>query len=240
MKTYPVIFALLVLLLTGCTNGIVGSGHVITESRNVSNFDALNFSGVGEVTITQGDSESLTIQAEDNLMPLIKTEVKDRILTIGIMNRPGFLQFAPTRPIKFDLAVKNLKGIEISGAGHVQSNSLKSDRFSIRVNGVASIALDRLEATEVDSSISGAGNLVIGGQVVNQVALLSGLGNYQARNLNSQTARVTLTGAGNATLAAKENLDVSITGAGAVRYYGNPRISRHIAGAGVVDSLGSE
>lgn len=240
MKTYPVILAVLVLLLTGCASSIVGSGRVVTESRPVSDFDALDFSGVGEVTITQGDTESLTIQAEDNLMPLIRTQVKDRTLTIGVANQADLFQFAPTRPIRFNLAVKNLEGIEISGAGHVQSASLKSDRFSIKVNGVGSIVLDRLEANEVDSSVSGAGHLEIGGQVVNQAAQLSGLGNYQARNLNSQAARVTLTGAGNATLAAQDNLDVTITGAGAVHYYGNPRISRHIAGAGIVDRLGND
>ncbi len=240
MKTYLFIFAVLALLLSGCTGNVVGSGHVITENRSVSEFDALVLSGVGEVTITQGETEALTVQAEDNLMPLIKTEVKNRVLTIGLANDYGRTHMVPTRPIRFNLSVKNLNDIELSGAGHIQSAMLKSDRFSIRLNGVGSIVLDRLEATDIESSVSGAGRLEIGGQVVNQAAKLAGLGSYQARNLNSQTAQVTVSGAGDVTLAAKDNLDVTITGAGAVHYYGSPRLSRHITGAGVVDSLGKE
>jgi len=65
------------------TTPVTGSGKVITESRSVSNFKNITFSGMGEMLITQDETESLTIEAEDNIVALIKTEVKDDTLTIG-------------------------------------------------------------------------------------------------------------------------------------------------------------
>jgi hypothetical protein len=69
---------------------------------------------------------------------------------------------------------------------------------------------------------------------------MSGLGNYNAGDLESADATVTLTGAGSATVWAEHTLNVKISGAGNVSYYGSPQVSQSISGAGAVNSLGSK
>ena len=81
----PVIVAGL-LVLSACSV-INGSGHVETETRQVSGFTGIDLAGSGEVTIEQGDAESLTIEADDNVLPALTSKVSDSTLKLG--KKPG-------------------------------------------------------------------------------------------------------------------------------------------------------
>jgi len=239
-----IIVSLSVLFLAvGCAYplyAVVGSGNVITQSRPVSNFDSATLSGVGDITITQGDTESLTVEAEDNVMPHITTEVINRRLNIGFDNQDWATMIHPTKPIKFNLSLKNLSVLEVSGTGNVQAASIKTDRLNTRVSGAGNIRIDRLEATSLNTTLSGAGNVEVAGQVTNQDSSMTGLGNMKADNLKSQMARVTVSGAGSATIWAQESLDVTISGAGSVKYFGSPKVTQRITGVGDISYLGSK
>lgn len=236
---------LTVVLLAGCTFYIpFGLGRVVTgpsvvtrEDREVGEFNAVSLNGAGEMTITQSEKESLVIEAEDYLLPLIKSQVKNGVLVIDFDTDATI---RPTRSIKFDLGVKELKSIVVSGAALVRSESLKSDRLTVTVDGAGLVKLNRVEAMEVSTTMNGAGNVELAGNVVRQVATLNGLGNYETHDLNSKNAQVTVNGAGGATLRADENLNVSINGAGLVTYYGNPRVTHTITGVGGVRRAGDQ
>jgi hypothetical protein len=231
----------LLILAVGCSiplNSITGSGRMTTETRSVSNFDGVTLAGFGDLTIIQGDSESLTVQAEDNILPYITTQVANGTLVIGYDTRYGSDWIRPTQPIKFNLALKNLNTLELSGAGNIQSASLTSDQLVLRVSGAGNIKIDKLEAKELTTSLSGAGNLNIAGQAASLDSRLTGLGSLQAGNLKSQSAKVTISGAGSATMAATESLDVTLSGIGSVEYYGNPKVTQKVSGIGSVKSLG--
>jgi hypothetical protein len=62
-----ILFVLVALLGVGCGPIIEGSGHITTEARQVSNFSQVELLGIGELNVTQGDKETLRIEAEDNL-----------------------------------------------------------------------------------------------------------------------------------------------------------------------------
>ncbi len=241
MKILIICMAALSILLTGCAgNIVVGSGRVATESRAVSNFDGLSLSGIGEVTVTQGDSEALTVEAEENLMPYLKTQVRNGTLAISIDDRYLRTALVPTRPVRFNLSVKNLKSIDLSGAGNIQSASLKSDYLAIRISGAGALTLDHVEASDLTSTLSGVGNLKVAGQVTSQTANLSGVGGYDAGELNSRTARINVNGTGSATVWAQDNLYVAINGMGSVNYYGSPRVQQTMAGMGSIKQLANK
>ncbi len=235
-------FLSIVVLLAGCTfyipsglgRRVTGSGVVTQENRAVSEFNAVSLNGAGELTITQGEKESLVVEAEDNLLPLIKSQVRNGVLVIGFDSESFGATVHPTKSIKFDLSVKELNSIAVAGAAVIRSERLKGDRLTLTVDGAGLVKLNGVEATEVSTTMNGAGNVELAGNVVRQVATLNGLGNYQTHDLNSKSAQVTVSGAGGATLRADENLDVAINGAGSVTYYGNPRVTQKIAGVGVV------
>lgn len=238
MKTITIVLFAVLVLLTGCGPTIVtGSGRVTTENRSVSNFNAVALAGAGDLTIVQGDTEALSIEAEDNLIPYIKTEVKAGTLTISGEDGNAY---NPTKPIRYNLSVKNLHSVDFSGAGNIRSASLQSDQFHLVLSGAGTVVIDHLEAKNVTSTLSGVGGLMLSGQVTSQSAKLSGLGGYQAANLSSQSAQVDISGAGSATVWARDSLDVTTSGAGKVYYYGTPRVQRSKSGAGSVTSLGTK
>ncbi len=221
----------------GSSRVVTGSGHSSSETRNVSNLNSVQLSGLGDLRITQGDTESLTVEAEDNLLPLITTEMQGRTLVIGLQKNTSIV---PTQPIRYDLTLISLKGLTLSGAGNISADQLKADSLSITTSGAGNINLAKLQVSSVTARISGAGSLTLAGQASEESVTLSGLGNYSAGDLQCQTGSVTLSGAGNATVWTQSALDVRISGAGSVGYYGSPKVTQNVTGAGSVRSLGNK
>jgi hypothetical protein len=190
---------------------VSGSGNVITESRNVSGFSAVDMSGDGELRIEATGTESLTITADDNLMPYLRTDVFGSRL---ILDTREHVNLEPSRNIVYKLTVKNLDGINVSGDGKVDAKDINSERLKI--------------------SISGDGKVTIAGNVGEQNISISGDGAYQGQSLNSKTARVDISGDGRAILSVAEKLDANISGDGSVEYVGNPTLTQHISGDGSI------
>ncbi len=241
MKKYLLISLLIlaVLSLTACNIlPRVDPGNQVSETRDVSGFNEVRFKGVGELFITQGETEALMIETGEKIMPHITTEVVNGVLIIG-MDNSGYNFSVPT-PITFRLTVKDLNRVDLSGAGNIQANELRSDNIKFNLSGAGNINVENLQAESVESSLSGAGNISMAGKVPMQASLLTGLGSYQAGDLESSTVKVEVTGAGGATVWATELLDVIISGAGSVEYYGSPRVSEDVNGLGSVRSLGNK
>jgi hypothetical protein len=241
----PLIFVCILLLIALLTsaceiNVTTGSGKLTTKSKAVSGFSGVTFAGVGELVITQGSSESLTIEGEDNILARIVTEVKDGNLNIGFDSDNWQDIVRPTREIKYDLKVKNLNALNLSGAGSVTMAKLTTENVVFKVSGAGGVKISQLAAANVTCTLSGAGNVELNGKVTNQAITLSGLGNYNGGDLQSLTATIGLTGAGNATIWARDVLNVKISGAGGVSYYGTPKVNKEITGLGVLNSLGSK
>ncbi len=233
--------SLSVLLISGC-NGIggriEGSGHVITETRGVSNFDRVSMGGSGELILTQGDNESLTVEADDNIMEYIKTEVEGRTLVLGLDSDGRSI--STTQPIRFTLMVKNLVGLDLAGSGRVDAGSIDTDRLDVDVSGSGTMEIDSLAAETLGVSISGSGRVELAtGEVEKQDIEMSGSGGFRAGKLRSQEVSIEISGSGSAVVWAQESLEVSISGSGDVEYYGRPRITQQVSGSGSIKSLGN-
>ncbi|MEW5870156.1 MAG: head GIN domain-containing protein [Chloroflexota bacterium] len=240
----PLICLAALLLSMACTLtipgglGLRGSGNVITESRQVSDFNQVVLSGIGELQITQGESESLEIEAEDNLLPLIETEVRNNTLYIGIKeNRTGI---SPTKPIRYQLSLKELDSLEISGAGSAKVDVLETETLDLMLSGVGAIKVGTLTADTLAVAISGAGNCQVAGQVQRLKVDMSGAGSLEAGDLQAQTADVQISGVGGAKLWVSETLDAVLSGVGNLEYYGNPSVTMEESGVGRMKSLGDK
>ena len=214
-----------------------GSGNVVTEAREVSGFDSVALSGLGQVIITQGDEESLTIETDDNLMRHIESNVRNGTLELGLARNTIPV---PSQSIIFRVSVPDLTALDSSGAGLFEIDKLDTDRLKVTLSGAGDIKVDSLSATDLAVKISGAGNVDLAGQVGTQEIDMSGLGNYSAPDLESQTASVRISGAGGAVIWAQDTLDVEISGAGNVEYYGSPAVTKDISGAGRLTSRGDK
>jgi len=224
------LIALLAMVTSAC------SGVLTTETREVSGFHEVSMSTFGEVRITQGDTESLTVEAPSNFLRYLETYVENGVLYISM--RRGFLG-GPANRVIFTLTVKDLDGLSLSGAGTIKvMDGLQCTNLNINLSGAGSIEVDNLAAESVNANLSSAGAIIIAGKVDSQSVNLSGVGGFEAGDLESKSTLVNLTGAGGAVVWATEELDVTVSGVGSINYYGDPRVTQNVTGLGSVNSKG--
>jgi len=243
MKKLKAIFILtLTVLISGCIfpvryTRVLGSGKIISETRPISGFTALELNGIGTLIIEQGSKESLEVTAEDNIINYLKSDVYGRNLRLSV---DDFVSIDPTEEIIFHLTVKNLERIELSGLGNIEIEALKTPNLDLEISGAGSANIRDLQADSLNLDISGLGNVEIGGSVEDQRIELSGAGNYNADGLKSNEASIEISGTGKAVLWVENELDAELSGMGNLEYYGSPILSTEMSGIGTVKSLGEK
>lgn len=237
MKRFGVPAILLaVVVAAGCAQVTLhGSGNVVTESREVSGFDALALGGAGVLTISVGDEESLIITADDNLLEHIEATVESGRLTIG-PERGARLR--PSAPIRYDLTVVELRAIAVAGAAEVRAGTLPGDELDVAVSGSGEVAIERIDARLLTVAISGSGEVAVGGRADALSVAISGSGGYRGGDLESIRASCAISGSGDATVWVEDELDVGVSGSGSVSYYGEPSVRKDVSGSGRVAALG--
>lgn len=243
----PVLFIIpLILLVTvACTvtfnapeiRDLRGSGNLVTEQREVSGFDQLEFGGVGKMTIRQGDVESLTITADDNLIDRINTRVVGDRLIIDMEEN---INIGGMTRLNYELVVKDLSRLTLSGFGDIDVAELRTDTLTVLLSGSGNLTVDDLQARRLEVTITGFGNTELAGEVEDLEIIIKGAGNFNGGDLFGRSAQVEVSGFGNATVWVESNLDVEITGSGNVSYYGLPDVTQSITGFGRLESLGSK
>jgi hypothetical protein len=208
-----------------------GSGRVVTDTRTVPEFSAVDLRGLGQLTVTLGGQPGPTVEAEDNLLPQISSTVSGDTLILEL--KAG----RPTQPIGYRVTARQITALSTSGAGDIDAPDLPGPRLRTNQSGAGNIRLDRLSVQALESSVAGAGSLAASGTATSLVLSLAGAGNVAARDLAVQDAELTMSGAGKAVVRVSETLQVRLTGAGSVEYLGNPRITQSITGGGTVRPL---
>jgi hypothetical protein len=239
-----VVITIAALSTLGCVCGQIalpigvvrGSGQVVEEEREIGGATGVDLQSFGTVHIEQGEREGLRIEAEDNLLRYIETEVRGGRLEIAHRRGTSLLN---TKPIDYWVTVRELDEVSISGAGNIEAGDVQAGRLTVHLSGAGNVQIADLEAETLDVSLSGAGGLAIeGGQVEQQKIVISGAGDYRAENLDSGETTIRMSGMGSATVRVRERLDVTISGAGSVRYAGNPEVEQQVTGAGRVQRIG--
>jgi hypothetical protein len=208
-----------------------GSGITVTEARAAAGFSSIDVSGFGEVRIEQTGTESVIVEAENNLMPLLVTTVENGRLKLGSKQN---VDLRPTRPVIFRVTVNRLDAVSISGSGDIIIPSLRTDALSARISGSGNMRIAGLEAARFRGEISGAGEAHVAGHADDVGLHISGSGAYYAAGLECRTADISISGSGSATVNASRELSVQVSGSGSVQYLGEPRINTHVSGSGSV------
>ena len=203
------------------------------EVRDVSNFQEVALEGAGTLVIEQGETESLTIEAEPKVLQRIATEVRDSRLTI----RPD-RSFKTREPITFFLSIKQLTGIELAGAGRVEAAQLSTDQLRIDGSGAGTVVIQNLTANTLDVTISGNVQAQLAGTVDSQTVTVTDAAGYAAADLASRIAAVTASGASQVTVNASESLDARVSGASRVEYIGDPAVTQDLSGVGRLTNVG--
>jgi hypothetical protein len=219
--------------------------NVIKETRQVGEFDRIEVRGVGKIFIAQGQTPEVIVEADEQIIKRITTDVVDGKLSIDVgrdwvERLSAGLEFLTSREIIFHITLKNLKSLDVLGACDLEATGLNTNDLDVRISGAGQLKLLDLHATRLDVTMPGAGKVVVSGGSEEQEISLTGAGNYDAPKFKSKNTKVSLTGVGSATVWATENLDVTVTGVGNIEYYGNPHIKQSTTMLGTVRNVGEE
>jgi hypothetical protein len=229
---YSTILMLSSLVLFSSCDEMIGSGRIVKETREVKSFDAIEASGAFHIYLSQGDEESLVLEADDNLMQYIETSVRGGKLyleTQGMGIRSATM--------RAHITVRDIEEIKASGAVKITGETpIDFNRLKISVGGAADIDME-VFGDLMEVKVNGAGKIYLTGEVEKMSIKLSGASKLKAETLYTRFMDVDISGAGSANVNVEEVLDAKISGAGNVRYIGDPKVHSKISGAGKVRRL---
>ena len=187
-----------------------GSGKPATETRAVAAFTAIDASGIGRLKLRVGDDDSLKITADDNILPLIKSEVKNGVLVLSTKGAKK-----SKNDIVFDVTAKTIKRLENSGTVSIDAKGFSGGDLAVETSGVGSITL--------------------AGRVDSLNAELSGVGSLDADALIADRVKTSLSGVGSASVRAEKSINGSVSGVGSLTWRGAATdVSTSVSGIGRV------
>jgi hypothetical protein len=211
------LFVLSLVIFHGCDNSpdindsdtIHGSGKIVSQIREAEECSGLTIQNIGNVFLTQDNTQSIRIEADDNIINEVITRREDGVLLVGL--KEGSYSNVTLRAY---ISLKTIESLIINGAGNITTqNSLNSDNLELIVNG--------------------AGNIEIEGNGNYMYCFINGAGNIMAKEFSVQKCKAIVNGAGNVTTTVIEDLDATVNGAGNIFYYGNPtNVTTSISGVG--------
>jgi hypothetical protein len=229
------LLSIALLAVTGAACSVIigerGSGDVITETREVSGFDGVDLAGEGRVEIEFGDTESLVIEAEDNLMPLLTSDIEGGTLVLGTTEN-----IDPTEDVVYAVTVIGLDHIRLSGSGDILAPDAEGSSITVELTGSGSVFLTDLDLDVVEGEISGSGDIELSGVAARLDASIPGSGTLNAEALSVDQANVSISGSGDAVVNVSDRLVADIGGSGSIEYLGNPTVESNVSGSGSIES----
>jgi len=219
-------------LVSGCRglDCVDGSGEVRSETRQVASFNGVVIRGSMDLILTQDPTQSLRVEAEDNIVPLITTTVDNGTLIVD--NRECIMT---TRGIRIYASIPQVRLIRIEGSGDATTTgTIASPALDLSIEGSGSITMN-IDGETVKSTIDGSGDIDLSGKAGAHTVLIDGSGDLNAEDMPVGRYSITIDGSGDCHVNVLDTLDVVINGSGDVTYKGNPgTVNTKINGSGSV------
>lgn len=214
---------------------ITGNGDVKQEDRQATKFKNIGTSGTFKVHIQQGNTHSIRIEAESNLLPYIETRIAGEDLEVRV--KKGY-NIKPTKDVNVYVTLQEVRELAASGSGGFYSKGkLKTDKLELAVSGSADADLD-VTADEMEVGVSGASNVKLKGSAAKAEYSISGKADIQAFDFQANDVEIAISGSGNANVNAQKTLDIAVSGMGNIKYKGNPVIKQSVSGMGKIAKEG--
>jgi hypothetical protein len=202
------------VVAAGCSrllhHQIRGSGVRKTEQRQVAPFTAISTEGAFDIEVVAQKDQSLEVEADDNVLPSVETEVSGSVLHISMNG-----SFLLNNEVRIRIGVPDLNRVSASGAGTINVAGLKNEKFEISVNGAPTVRASG-ETNVLRVSANGAAKI-------------------DAMKLRASNVTVDSNGVSNVQVFARAQLNVTVSGPSHVTYAGDPEVSKTINGPGSVE-----
>jgi hypothetical protein len=215
--------SLMVILLSGCVPiTLTGSGNVVTQEEPITGFDSVDISHSFNVDISQGESFSVVIRIDDNLIEHLHVVKQGDTLKIGLdPNRDFNIQNAT---MEAKVTIPELTGLDLSGSSDANiTGFISTKNLTVDLSGSSSLVGD-IEAGDISIDLSGSSDLTLAGSGGDMTIDISGSSDLDMAELPAVDARVSASGSSSAIVNASGRLDVDASGASDVYYLGDPSL----------------
>lgn len=177
--------------------GIIGNGKVKAERRQIDRIDSIVLDGPISLLFTRGGTQTVRVTADENLLPIITTNVSGSTLHIGCSG-----SFSTSNEILAEVEMPSLVSLKVRGSGNVEINQIEQPMMHI--------------------NLSGSGTIEVIGKVDHFTADLNGSGDIDASCLVSKSVALALNGSGDIHAQASESVKARLNGSGDIKVAGQP------------------
>ena len=208
-------------IIDGWNSGISGNGNVIEEDRNITDFSGVHVSSGIDVFLSEGNEFKVTVEADENLMDVILTELNGDMLVV----KTDRVNIRRAKSKKVHVTLPELTELKISSAGDCEGQTpFTCDDLQIGISSAGDLTLE-VEANTIDLGISSSGDARIAGSTDYLNASLSSAGDLSAFDLIAKKVEVDVSSAGDAQVHATEEISMSASSAGSVYYRGDAKVT---------------
>ena len=224
MKTlFSITLLSLLAFKTSACNKIKPSKKITTEERTIGTYEKLSVYDAFDVSVTYGSATSkITVEANDNLMKYIITELDGDYLVIKLDSK---ISVKSSATLKINITVPKLTEIKASGASSVEFLSeLSTSNLNLNLSGASALKGD-VNLTSCNFNLSGASQIDVAGSINTAIIELSGassIGNY---NCSIDNLSIDLSGASSGSLTLNEIINIDASGASSLNYKGNGTVN---------------
>ncbi|MBD1392512.1 DUF2807 domain-containing protein [Mucilaginibacter sp. ZB1P21] len=210
-----------------------------SEDRHLSGFNAVSVAGSFDVYITQGSSESVKVEAPDDVIDRIVTEVEGGVLKIYNKKNNGMTwNWNGNKKIVVYVSIKDVNMVSLAGSGDVYfKGGLHAPSLKLKLAGSGDLT-GKVDVRSLESSLSGSGDITISGRAESSSVSVVGSGDFTGQNLATANTIVKVAGSGDARVNATDKLEASVVGSGDVHYTGAVKnVTSSKAGSGDVSRM---
>jgi len=220
----------LFLLIAGLTTTAFSQK---TESRKVSDFTGIDAAGIFDITVVKGNSESLAIKANDDVMPYVRSEVNNGVLRLYIDKN----DLVNTGELKAVITMKNLDNVLLSGACKLTANGLFTpDNFKAVCSDISIVTVN-VKTNQLNVELSSASVANLTGSANDLKASASGISVIKAENLRVKNADVKVSEMCKATVNVTTHLKAEASGGASVTYKGSPSVDSNSSGMSKIEKM---
>lgn len=213
-----------------------GNGNIIKQTREASGFSGVSVGGVYNVYLTQGSTESVIVEADENLLPYIETEVRGNTLEIRTRKNTNIKDH---KEMNIYVSLKDFDHIHSGGASNVYAETeLSGGTVELHSGGASDMKLGVVQANSFEGRISGSSDITLSGNTQDADIRVSGSGDFKGANFKAEDVTVRVSGSGDADIHASESVDASASGSGDIKVHGRPsRKNYNTSGSGDISFM---
>lgn len=226
------IFLATAFSFSACERDVLrGHGDTISRTRTVGTFNEIEAGGNFEIYLTQGRAQDIVLEGQENVLADVRTTTRNNKLEIEFRSH----RVKISEPVRVYITTPELTSLSVSGSNEVRGlTDWYVNDLDLKTSGSGEINLTLRNADQVETHISGSGDINLRGEAYSHELEISGSGKLSGFDFYTTRTDVNISGSGKCDVRAIEALHAKISGSGTVRYKGNPAVSTSVSGSGKI------